>query len=265
MMDLDMLQLQAAKTGLGIKYLAKEERISLLLQHLHELFADSVVLKGGTALNRGYLQPLQKGRFSEDIDLDYPQPQPLPEKVERIQQTMRGMPDFTVSPHRMLHQTIRFDCRYTNQLNEQDRVPVEFFLSDRQPYRRPASMLLQSQYAPSQATLFTVYTFEELLAQKLITLYRRSEGKDIYDVFYALDLDFAPEAVQEICSGLLDYYHVGGSYEEFIQVLLHKVTELQRNAKDIGNSTNHFIPHRLRPDWPVFICTLSEKIRDKLK
>ena len=54
MIDLDMLKLQAVKTGLGIKYLSKEERISILLTQLNEIFPDDVVSKGGTAFNRGY-------------------------------------------------------------------------------------------------------------------------------------------------------------------------------------------------------------------
>jgi uncharacterized protein len=264
MMDIAMLQLQAAKTGLGIKYLAKEERISLLLQQLHERFGESIVLKGGTALNRGYLQSSDKGRFSEDIDLDYAKHQSLDTKITFIRKEMQTIQEFSVSSPRLLHQTARFDCRYTNQLNEQDRVQVEFYLSERPPSRPPRTMLLQSQYAPSQATLFSVYSLEELLAMKLVTLYRRSEGKDIYDVFYGLDLDFNKSEVMEICADLLAYYHEKKTYEEFVQALLDKVAELQRNAKDIGNSTNHFIPTRLRPNWPIFIATLSEKIHDKL-
>ncbi len=54
MIDLDMLQLQAVKTGLGVKYLSKEEQISILLKQLNEIFSDDdVILKGGTAFNRG--------------------------------------------------------------------------------------------------------------------------------------------------------------------------------------------------------------------
>ena len=61
MIDLDMLKLQAVKTGLGIKYLSKEERISILLSQLNEIFQDDIILKGGTALNRGYLYSMQRG------------------------------------------------------------------------------------------------------------------------------------------------------------------------------------------------------------
>jgi len=89
MIDLDMLQLQAVKTGLGINYLAKEEKISQLLTQLHELFSDTVVLKGGTAVNRVFLQPHNRGRFSEAIDLDYRTGQTLQQKMNQIQTTMK--------------------------------------------------------------------------------------------------------------------------------------------------------------------------------
>jgi hypothetical protein len=264
MIDVDLLRLQAVKTGLGIKYLAKDERISILLAQLHEIFSDTVVLKGGTAVNRGYLQPRQRGRFSEDIDLDYPRHQSLTTKINTIKTLMKKTIDFEISPPRMLHQTLRFDCHYVNQLDEKDRVQVEFYLSDRDPTQLPQTMLLQSPYTPASATLFTVYTLEELLAQKIITLYARGEGKDMYDVFYLLDLSFKKTIVQNACTQLFIHYHIPLDYAGFITELLKKLVTLQSNAKYIGNTTNHFIPQQLRPDWTIFINMLREKIEQKL-
>ena len=54
-MDERMLKYTAAKTGLGLNYVDKEEMISLLLSQLWEIFGEKAILKGGTALNRVYL------------------------------------------------------------------------------------------------------------------------------------------------------------------------------------------------------------------
>jgi predicted nucleotidyltransferase component of viral defense system len=264
MIDLDMLRLQAAKTGLGIKYLSKEEQISILLIQLHELFPDNVVLKGGTALNRGYLQSQQKGRFSEDIDLDYILKQPLDTKITRIKTIMQKLSEFIVSPPRIHHHTLRFDCQYTNQLDEKDRVQVEFYLDKKKPAVRPQMILLQPQYIPAPGTLFKVYSLDDLLAQKLMALYNRGEGKDIYDVFYVLDMPFKKNIVKNALSDLLIYHHIKLEYGNFLKDLIKKVDTLQSNAQYIGNSTNHFIPRSLRPDWVVFIRTLQEKITQNL-
>lgn len=265
MIDLDMLKLQAVKTGLGIKYLSKEERISIILKQLHQIFSDgNIVLKGGTAFNRGYLYATKKGRFSEDIDLDYRKHIPLDEKIQQIKKNMKKISDFTVSPPRIHHRTIRFDCQYTNQIEEKDRVQVEFYLSEKKSVGSPQKILLQSQYLPVEATNFTVYPLEELLAQKIISLYRRKEGKDIYDLFYGLNLDFNKKMVHTALSNLFIHYHINLEHQVFFEKLEEKIEDIESNSKYIGNSTNHFIPKELRPNWTIFIRELKEKIKQKL-
>ncbi len=262
MIDLDLLRLYAVKTGLGLKYLAKEERISVLLKQLPNLFADdSIILKGGTAFNRGYLVETKKTRFSEDIDLDFVSSDSLDEKIKQITKTMRNIEEFTVSSPRLLHRTMRFDCRYTNQLNERDRVQVEFYLNQKTPARPPQKELLQSFYVPMQATMFMLYSLEDLIAQKLISLYRRSEGKDIYDLFYGLDLSFDHDLISKSLTHLFVHYHIAGDQKMFFTSLLEKIDELEGNARYIGNETNLFLPKNLRPDWTVFIRGLKEKVR----
>jgi len=265
MIDLDMLKLQAVKTGLGIKYLSKEERISILLTQLDEIFSnETIVLKGGTAFNRGYLYKTQKGRFSEDIDLDYCKHKSLNEKIQNIKKNMKKINDFNVSKPRLLHRTLRFDCFYTNQLEEKDRVQVEFYLSEKKSANIPQKILLQSQYLPVSATNFSVYSIEDLIAQKLISLFRRKEGKDIYDIFYGIDLKIDKKIVNVALLNLFVHYHINFKTKDFFEKLQNKLDEIESNSKYIANSTNHFIPKNLRPDWTVFVRGLKEKLIQKL-
>lgn len=81
-MDIEMLRYLAAKTGLSLNYISKDEKLSYLLFQLWEIFGRKVILKGGTALNRVYLSKLNASRFSEDIDLDYFDDIPLNEKLK---------------------------------------------------------------------------------------------------------------------------------------------------------------------------------------
>ena len=261
MIDIDMLKLQAVKTGLGIKYLSKEESLSNLLKQLNEIFPEkTIVLKGGTALNRGYLYQEKKGRFSEDIDLDYIKKISLNEKIKNIKKNMKKIVDFKIDKPRMLHRTIRFDCIYTNQIEEKDRVQVEFYLSNKNKIGNFKKILLQSQYLPTQATNFNVYIFEELLSQKLIALYRRTEGKDIYDLYYGLDLEFRKKEIYNSLISLFNHYHIDLNQIDFFKKLEKKISDMESNSKYIGDSTNHFIPKNLRPNWKMFIADLKEKI-----
>ena len=85
MADPEILRYLAAKTGLGLKYLSKDENISIVLEQLRGLFPE-VILKGGTALNRVYLAKSGVSRFSEDIDLDFISDESLDKKISTIRE-----------------------------------------------------------------------------------------------------------------------------------------------------------------------------------
>ncbi len=139
MADIEILRYLASKTGLGLKYLSKDERISIILEQLRDIFPE-VILKGGTALNRVYLAKLGVSRFSEDVDLDFVSSNGLNEKISTIKERIGEIKDFDIeglweikdfdieSP-RILHRTLRFDCHYINEFGEKDRIRIEFYLS----------------------------------------------------------------------------------------------------------------------------------------
>ncbi len=113
MADPEILRHISAKTGLGLKYLSKDEKVSIVLEQLRGLFPE-VILKGGTALNRVYLTRLGVSRFSEDIDLDFVSDYGLDEKISAIRERVAEITDFDVQGPRILHRTLRFDCYYMN-------------------------------------------------------------------------------------------------------------------------------------------------------
>jgi len=265
MMDLDMLQLLAVKTGLGIKYLSKEERISMLLVQLNELMNNDIILKGGTALNRGYLYPIKRGRFSEDTDLDFIKHVNIDEKMKDIKKNIKKINEFSVSKPRILHRTLRFECEYVNQIDEKDKIQIEFYVSEKKYNSPPKTILLQSQYIPGTATTFPVYCLEELIGQKLIALHNRKEGKDIYDLFYGLDLPIKNEVLINSLSNLFKHYHIKKDQSKFIQNVQKQLDEMVLNAYYIGNSTNHYIPRNLRPNWPIMIKMVKEKIEKQFQ
>lgn len=255
-MDIEMLRYISAKTGLGLNYISKDEKVSYLLTQIRELFGEKLILKGGTALNRVYLSKIDVGRFSEDIDLDYFGDEALNHKIENIKKKMEDIRDFEVKGPRILHRTLRFDCYYVNELGNRDRVMVETYLS-MPPYLTCQSSLVKSPFVDTYPTIFSVYSLEDLLARKMVALYNRTEGKDIYDIFHILCCDFNRESLEKTMSMNLKFYRIEGN---FYQGLIRRLNEAEKNAKYIGNSTNHFIPGRLRPNWGELMITLKEEI-----
>ncbi|WP_148882907.1 nucleotidyl transferase AbiEii/AbiGii toxin family protein [Thermococcus aciditolerans] len=256
-MDEEMLRYLAAKTGLGLNYIAKEERISFLLSQLWGIFGEKAILKGGTALNRVYLARIGAARFSEDIDIDYFNGD-VGTAAEEIKEGMRLVEGFDVKGPRVLHRTFRFDCYYRNPLGNRDRVKVEFYLS-RPPYIEVRVELVKSPFVGEYPTMFRVYSFEDLLAKKLAALYNRTEGKDIYDSFHALNMEFDKKRLGNALRLTLEFYHIE---DEFWRGLIEKLDHAKENARYIGNSTNHFIPKSLRPNWEEMIGSLKLRIEE---
>ena len=258
-MDERMLKLIAAKTGLGLNYVDKEEKISLLLSQLWEIFGEKAIIKGGTALNRVYLANIGAARFSEDIDIDYFNGD-VEASAQEIVEGMKKIKGFNVKGPRILHRTFRFDCYYTNTLENRDRVKVEFYLS-RPPYIEAKVELVKSPFIDTYPTMFRVYSLEDLLAKKVVALYRRMEGKDIYDVFHALNMAFEMDKFLKALELTLKFYHIE---RDFWEGLINRLSQAKENARQIGNSTNHFIPKTLRPNWEELIESLRFRVEEFL-
>ncbi|MFW6194467.1 MAG: nucleotidyl transferase AbiEii/AbiGii toxin family protein [Halobacteriota archaeon] len=263
MADPEILRYLAAKTGLGLKYLSKDEKISILMEQISELIPEAT-LKGGTALNRIHLSTLGVSRFSEDIDLDLISDLNLDQKISFIKQRMEKISGFDVQGPRILHRTIRFDCYFINEFDDKDRVRVEFYLT-RTPHLKSENFLVKSPFIESHPVIFKVYSLEDLMVRKIMALHNRTEGKDIYDVFYCLDLSYDKQSFIEGLDSMLDFYKCRMKRSEFLENLNLKLKDAERNAYYIGNSTNHFIPRSLRPNWSIFIRSLSTKIGNALE
>lgn len=258
MADPEILRYLSIKTGLGLKFLSKDEKISIALEQLRELFPE-VILKGGTALNRVYLIKSGVGRFSEDIDLDFVSDKDLNEKISAINERVGGIKYFDVEGPHIVHRTLRFDCFYMNEFGDRDRIRLEFYLT-RTEFMKLEDVLVKSPFVETHPAIFKVYSMEDLMARKFIALYRRMEGKDIYDLFYCLEMDFDKNVMRKALNLMLDFYRI--DKKDFLDNLILRLKNAKANSYFIGNSTNHFIPRNLRPNWKVFIDTLIIKLKD---
>lgn len=260
MFDTTILRRIAAKTGLGLNYVSKDEKISILLEKLRDLISD-IVLKGGTAVNRVYLSKLGVSRFSEAIDIDFVADLSLDKKIKYLKEKIKGIEGFNISDARLLHRTLRFDCYYINELGQKDRIMLEFYIA-KTKWRKIDEILVKSPFVEAHPVIFKVYSLEDLIARKLIALHNRLEGKDMYDLFYLLNFKIDKEGLFEILSDLLAFYKIDKN--DFREKILLQLEKALRNVTYVGNSTNHFIPRTLRPDWTIFLATLKDKIEKLL-
>jgi len=261
-MDEDILRIIALKSGLGLKYVSKNEKINVLLEQIDGIFGADAILKGGTAVSKIYFQKSGVDRFSEDIDIDFIPPRKinLDDKINLIKKKINGIDGFEISRPRLMHRTMRFDMRYINELGEKDIVRIEFYLSHDKALcvKLPEKRMLSSSFMSLNPVMFTSYALEDLMARKVIALYSRTEGKDIYDVYHCFNLEYDHEKFMKAMELMLDFYKIEPN--TFIGNLIEKLRDANKDYIYIQNSTSHYIPTKLRPDWRIMIRELIEKL-----
>lgn len=236
-MNLRELRQLAAKNELSLNFIAKDLMISRTLYLLQEI--KNIVFKGGTAINRIYTK--EGMRFSEDLDFDINFNGSVKGAIKETDKIVRYLDIFDkIDKPRIMHSTIRYDLYFKNPLNHKDKIRLEFTV--KKITEKFSKQIVNFGFVPCDSALLNVYEKKVLIKHKLDCLVSRREGKDIYDLYYLLDKDFKIKNSKKIINSLdLD----------------------KKEIKLIADSTNHYIPRNLRPDWEMFIEKLKEKLISK--
>ena len=148
--------------------------------------ASSLVFRGGTALYKIYVTP--PARYSEDIDLVQVQAEPIGETLDRARAVLDP---WLGEPRRVFHEG-RVNLVY--RFESEDAPPLRLKLKVEINTREHFSVL-GVQHVPFEvenpwftgSTNVSTYAIDELLCTKLRALYQRKKGRDLFDVWLALD------------------------------------------------------------------------------
>lgn len=182
-----------------------------------EDLAASLAFRGGTALYKLYMLPA--ARYSEDIDLVQVEPGPIGEVLDALR---RALDPWLGAPSRQLKEgrvnlVYRFDSEDAPPLKLRLKIEInsrEHFAElglTRVPFQ------VENRWFTGEADL-TTFTIDELLGTKLRALYQRKKGRDLFDLWYALELGVTDPAALLAC--FQRYMTEGG----------HRVTRAQFEA-----------------------------------
>jgi len=149
-----------------------------------EFLASQLAFRGGTALHKLYLSP--QSRYSEDIDLVQVNPGPIKPIMYRLGEVLDFLPN-RVTKQKRYNNTMLFRMESEIPPSMQLRLKVEINCFEhfnilgltKVPFRVENSWF-------SGETELTTYHLEELLGTKLRALYQRKKGRDLFDLFIAL-------------------------------------------------------------------------------
>ncbi len=205
----DDIREYAARAGLGFQFMAKEA----FLFELMELFAEKeFVLKGGTAINKGYLPGHQ--RFSEDLDYD------TDLKRGEVESFVRSL-GWKVKKEFHTRHAIGFMLAYTfNGVEDVAKAEVAFGVKGSHVVRKA-----ESDFLPVSKRA-DMYDFHELNMQKEGAMLDRYEWKDLYDLYWMKEVNSKE-------FGIKNKAGFAGALEKL----------------QVPKTANAYIPSSKRPDW----------------
>jgi len=201
---------------------------------------DSLVFRGGTALNKLFIQP--PARYSEDLDFVQKKPEPIGETMSAI----RGVLDpWLGEPKRKITERgVKLIYKYIaiNELPAKLKIEInttehfQVYDLNQIPYS------VNSEWFAGTCVIET-YQLEELMATKLRALYQRRKGRDLFDVWWVslknlLDVN-----------KMIDIFHKYCINDKRIisKDLFLENVELKRPNQDFQNDMNALLP--INVEW----------------
>jgi predicted nucleotidyltransferase component of viral defense system len=149
--------------------------------------ADSLVFRGGTALYKIYLTP--PTRYSEDIDLVQVRAEPIGETLDRARAVLDP---WLGEPRCVFHEgRVNLVYRFESEDSPPLRLKLKIEINTREHFTELGVERVPFEVANpwfNGAADVSIYAIDELLCTKLRALYQRKKGRDLFDVWYALDL-----------------------------------------------------------------------------
>lgn len=151
-----------------------------------EFLANQLAFRGGTALHKLYLSP--QSRYSEDIDLVQINAGPIKPILYRLGEVLDFLPGKSVKQKRYNNiMMFRMESEIPPVVPLRLKIEINCFehFSELGFVKVPFS--IENSWFSGSCEL-TTYALEELLGTKLRALYQRAKGRDLFDLYKALNI-----------------------------------------------------------------------------
>jgi predicted nucleotidyltransferase component of viral defense system len=208
---------------------AQVEQDLVLSRAVVEVFAEPglaplLALRGGTALNKLFIQP--PSRYSEDIDLVQTKPGAIGDLLNGIRHRLDpwlGRPKRASS-----EANVTLTYRFESEVPPVRPLRLKIEINTREHFAvlgyRASPLVVASPWFTGEADV-TTYSLDELMGTKLRALYQRRQGRDLFDLWLGLSRGLlAPEQVVTCFAGYMKYEGRAVSRAEFERNLFQKAS-----------------------------------------
>ncbi len=260
-LDLEVCRTIAIRHGLPLQFVFKEFHLMNILGRIASKFSSNnnyLVFKGGTALNKVYINKTQ--RFSEDLDFDLVVPDASKRLLNFSKELAKEFIDYKIEEFRKVKNTIQFYCVYETPLSGKDNIRIDIAPKTLITSKTPENKNIYSEFTHSSVSGVKTYSIEDLTARKINALSSREEGKDVFDVNAALSL-CSKTVIKDALKKILKSENKDIEVSVFLNLTIENLKQI--NVEKLKNLTNPFIPVPYRPkNWNELKENLIMKLKE---
>jgi predicted nucleotidyltransferase component of viral defense system len=229
---------------------------ALVKLYQNEIIKKSLAFRGGTALNKLFFK--SSIRYSEDIDLVQISSAPFGELFDEIRNVLDylGKPQSKSSAHNNA-------LVYKIESESGQIIKLKIEINTREHFAvlgySNMEFIINASWLNAIASI-TTYCIEELLATKLRALYQRKKGRDLFDLWYALEnIDVDITKMIMVWRKYMQFENNEVSKKDFLKNLEDKM-----NSTLFLNDMSVLITHSLKYDVSIAMELVIERIISKL-
>lgn len=154
----------------------------------NDFLKKNLAFRGGTALHKLFLTP--QARYSEDIDLVQLHSGPAKPMLEAIREQLIFLGDKDERRIKLNEHNCTVYYQFATELSPPPRMRVKIEINTREHFNvmglKRVSLFINNPWYQGGAEVTTFHP-EELLGTKFRALYQRKKGRDLFDLYYAIE------------------------------------------------------------------------------
>lgn len=224
----------AQQTGLTLYQQEKDYLLKLFLYFYYKHY-NGAIFKGGTCLK--YLLGLP--RFSEDLDFNIKHPSIF---LEQVKSTLEKIKLLGINYYFLKEESFKdsYTCEIgfegplftgTRQTQNKFRIDAGYRTGT---FKKPEWKLIKSEYPEtSENFLVQIMAMEEIMAEKIIAMFQRKKGRDIFDLWFLMNAKV--ELNKELLAKKLK--------KENQKIDVHNIVNKREYERDMFRLTSKVIPY----------------------
>jgi hypothetical protein len=217
---------------------------------------ESLIFRGGTALNKIYLKP--SSRYSEDLDFVQKSAEPIGTTVEAIRSALNwlGKPSFAKS-----ERSVKLVYKYTSVNNLKMKLKIEINVVEHFQVMdvEESPFSFDSEWFKGSCVI-SVNQLEELMATKIRALYQRRKGRDLFDLWIVFSRNLAN--LEETIKIFRQYCEQEGLI--ISEKLFRNNLELKRINQDFRGDMEILLPNHIKWDFDEVFEYVQKEIISKV-